>query len=71
MTEPSHADLVETLEEIQDDMEVALKVLDLLLDNDVNDLQAAICLVRMYRAEMYRVTDELDTSLRKLKRLAA
>ncbi|MGM9501674.1 hypothetical protein BH720_026150 (plasmid) [Desertifilum tharense IPPAS B-1220] len=52
-------------------MEVALKVLDLLLDNDVNDLQAAICLVRMYRAEMYRVTDELDTSLRKLKRLAA
>lgn len=67
MASQAHTDLVADLTEVYEDIEASLKVVDLVLGGKVSDHKTAILLVSMYRAEMYRISDELRAAIQRLK----
>lgn len=67
MVTQAHTDLVTELADLYEEIEASLKVVDLVLGGKVSDHKTAILLVSMYRAEMFRITDDLRGVIKQLK----
>lgn len=60
-------EMIETLARVYEDTEEALRVLDLIVEGKVPRESTARYLLTMYRADMYRVTEEFEYAIRILK----